>query len=230
MAHPELMETNIDELADEFVQRCRRGESPTIAEYLEQYPHLADPIRELFPGLVMLECVASNGTAHPRYSLLSGVRRPDVLGDYRILQEVGRGGMGIVYEAEQISLGRHVALKVLPFQMASDECAIAPFRREARTAAQLQHPHIVTVYDSGQQDAVWYYAMEFIHGQSLHDVMVELQLARQDSSHRGSGPAASLAASLLSGTMTWNDELLKADESEVVDGPSGCDSLELVPS
>ena len=95
--------------------------------------------------------------------------------------------MGIVYEAEQISLGRHVALKVLPFPMASDECAIARFRREARIAARLEHPHIVTVYDSGQQEDVCYYAMQFIHGQSLQDVMTELQLAREDSAQREAG-------------------------------------------
>ncbi len=229
MTNLQLTGTPVDELAVDFVQRCRRGERPKIGEYLERRPDLADKIRDLFPGLAMLECAASD---RPRQSLLLGARRPDVLGDYRILREIGRGGMGIVYEAEQISLGRHVALKVLPFQMASDKCAIARFRREAKIAARLQHPHIVTVHDSGQQGDVWYYAMQFVYGQSLQDVMAELQHSREDSAEREQATAARLASTLLSGTLTWSVELVPDDESELADDPvdAGLDSscIELI--
>jgi serine/threonine protein kinase len=232
MTSLQLTGTPVDELACDFVQRCRRGERPTIGEYLERRPDLADTIRDLFPGLVMLECAASDEGQHPRHSLLSRARQPDVLGDYRVLREVGRGGMGIVYEAEQISLGRRVALKVLPFQMASDECAVARFRREARIAARLQHPHIVTVYDSGQQDEVCYYAMQFIHGQSLQAVMADLQLAREGSLDREPASAASLASALLSGTLTWSVELLPENVAEPLkdraDEASGSGRSELI--
>jgi serine/threonine protein kinase len=217
MASLQLTGTPIDDLACDFVQRCRRGERPKIGEYVERRPDLADMIRDLFPGLAMLECAASDEGHHPGYSLLSGARKPDVLGDYRILREVGRGGMGIVYEAEQISLGRRVALKILPFQMATDEGAVARFRHEARIAARLQHPHIVTVHDSGQQDGVRYYAMQFIQGQSLQDVMADLQLARGDSLDGEEASAASLASALLSGTLTWSVELLPDDGAESAD-------------
>ena len=130
-----------------------------------------------------------------------------MLGDYRILQEAGRGGMGIVYEAEQISLGRHVALKVLPFQLSSDTAAVERFHREARAAAHLQHPNIVPVYDVGQDESVWYYAMQFVHGQSLHDVLREVRRLR----NKEQGPAdqstqlTDLAVSLLSCQLAAND-------------------------
>ena len=203
----DMADTLMDRLADEFVRRYRNGERPTVAEYLKRYPDLVDRIRDLFPGLVMLEELAKSDTCVPRYSLLSGIKQPDVLGDYRILQEAGRGGMGIVYEAEQISLGRHVALKILPFQLSSDTAAVQRFQREARAAAHLQHPNIIQVYDVGQEDSVWYYAMQFVHGQSLHEVMREVRRLMD----KDQGPAdqstqlTDLAVSLLSCHVAAND-------------------------
>ncbi len=196
----EMAETLIDQLADEFVRRYRGGERPTVAEYLKRYPELVDGIRDLFPALIMLEELAKNNTCVPRYSLLTGIKQPDVLGDYRILQEVGRGGMGIVYEAEQVSLGRHVALKILPFQMSSDTAAVERFQREARAAAHLQHPNIVPIYDVGQEDSVWYYAMQFVHGQSLHEVLAEVRrlLDKDQGPADHSTQLTDLAAALLS--------------------------------
>src|SRR5205807_4943621 len=97
------------------------------------------------------------------------------LGDFRMLREVGRGGMGIVYEAEQISLGRRVALKVLPFAATLDPRQLQRFKNEAQAAAQLQHPHIVPVYFVGNERGVHYYAMQYIEGQSLAQVIEELR-------------------------------------------------------
>ncbi len=195
----------LDTLAEEFVARLRSGARPAVAEYLQRYPDMAEPIRELFPALVLLERMASRDAGRGNYSFLSGIKQPDVLGDYRILQEVGRGGMGIVYEAEQISLGRHVALKVLPFQLATDSAAIARFRQEARAAAALQHPNIVGVYDVGEEDSVWYYAMQFVHGQSLSEVLKQLQQVRCPQTC--DEPISALATSLL-------DRKLKRFDSE----------------
>ena len=100
------------------------------------------------------------------------------IGDYRILREIGRGGMGVVYEAEQVSLGRRVALKVLPGPMSGDRMVQERFRREARAAARLHHTNIVPVYEVGQDGEVRFYAMQFIQGQGLDRVIAEMRRLR----------------------------------------------------
>jgi serine/threonine protein kinase len=97
------------------------------------------------------------------------------LGDFQLLREIGRGGMGIVYEARQISLNRRVALKVLPFAAAFDPKQLQRFKNEAQAAAQLQHANIVPVYFVGEERGVHYYAMQFIEGRSLSAMIRELQ-------------------------------------------------------
>src|SRR4029078_10828063 len=97
------------------------------------------------------------------------------LGDFRILRELGRGGMGIVYEAEQISLNRKVALKVLPFADTMDPRHLQRFRNEAQAAACLHHPNIVPVHGVGCERGVHYYAMQLIDGRSLAAVIDELR-------------------------------------------------------
>src|SRR5207253_7951816 len=98
---------------------------------------------------------------------------PKRLGDYRILRLVGRGGMGVVYEAEQQALSRHVALKVLPAPAAADPTLLKRFRREAKAAARLHHTNIVPVHDTGECDGIHYYAMQYIQGQGLDEVLKE---------------------------------------------------------
>jgi formylglycine-generating enzyme required for sulfatase activity/tRNA A-37 threonylcarbamoyl transferase component Bud32 len=100
------------------------------------------------------------------------------LGDFRILREIGRGGMGVVYEAEQVSLGRHVALKVLPKDPSRDERTKRRFEREARSAARLHHTNIVPVFGVGEDAGRLYYVMQYIQGQALDDVLLELRRLR----------------------------------------------------
>ncbi len=114
------------------------------------------------------------------------------IGEYRIVREIGRGGMGIVYEAHQKSLNRKVALKILPFAAVLDQRQIARFRNEAQAAAQLHHPHIVPVFAVGQEQGVNYYAMQYIDGQSLEQAIAELRAnekRRPTNSTRGHGGA-----------------------------------------
>jgi WD40 repeat protein len=103
---------------------------------------------------------------------------PRQIGDYQILREVGRGGMGVVYEAEQISLGRRVALKVLPGHVLADRKAQERFRHEAKAAARLHHTNIVPVFEVGRDGEVAFYAMQFIQGQGLDRVIDELARLR----------------------------------------------------
>jgi tetratricopeptide (TPR) repeat protein len=94
-----------------------------------------------------------------------------VEGRYKIVGKLGRGGMGIVYKAEDTVLERVVAFKVLPESLKENPQALKNFLREARSAAQLNHPNIVTVFDAGEQDGVYYIAMEYVDGNTLKDII-----------------------------------------------------------
>ena len=169
----------LDRLAEEFAARFRRGERPSLKEYTDRYPELADEIRELFPAMVRVEHAQGvrQGEEDDEVTEDSRAANPPLrqIGDYRILREIGRGGMGVVYEAEQVSLGRRVALKVLPGHVSRDRLMHERFRREARAAARLHHTNIVPVFEVGQEGDVRYYAMQFIEGQGLDTVITELR-------------------------------------------------------
>ncbi len=166
-------------LAEQFLNRHRSGERPPLREYTDLYPELADEIREVFPALARLENIAlseePSGGDRTGAVPSASTSVPERLGDFRILREVGRGGMGVVYEAEQVSLGRRVALKVLPHQMLRDPKQCRRFEREARAAARLHHTNIVPVFGVGEHEGTPYYAMQFIQGQGLDAVLDELK-------------------------------------------------------
>ncbi len=182
-------------LADEFAARYRAGERPSLQEYIDRYPELADDIRELLPAMAEIEQVKEDHqeTAEQAAALASPALRQ--LGDFRILREIGTGGMGIVYEAEQVSLGRHVALKVLPKNMLLDARAKRRFEREAKSAGKLHHTNIVPVFGVGEQDGMPYYVMQFIQGLGLDDVLEELKKLQHGGPKAGTFIAGELRAS-----------------------------------
>jgi serine/threonine protein kinase/formylglycine-generating enzyme required for sulfatase activity len=211
----------LNHLADEFAARYRRGERPSLQEYIDRYPELADDIREFFPTLVEMEQVKDDRRAPVEQPASHALPTPERLGDFRIIREIGRGGMGVVYEAEQVSLGRHVALKVLPKQLLTDAKTKRRFEREARAAAKLHHTNIVPVFGVGEHEGLPYYVMQFIRGLGLDEVLEELQRLQPGKPGSGSIPgptggelrvsrkdvsAADVARSLLTGRLTPESE------------------------
>jgi eukaryotic-like serine/threonine-protein kinase len=189
----------LDPVAEEIVSRFRGGERPTPAEYALRFPALAERIRVLFPALVAMEegcSVVGPFTG----SALVAPAVPERVGEFLILRKIGEGGMGIVYEAMQESLGRHVALKVLLPRR--DGRQLERFRREARTAARLHHTNIVPIFAVGEVADVHFYAMQYIHGQGLDAVLQVVRSLRDPSggrAPRGDSLAGTVAKSLADG-------------------------------
>jgi serine/threonine protein kinase/WD40 repeat protein len=222
----------LDQIVEEFAARFRRGERPALAEYTQRYPELAEEIRELFPAVVEVERVEPAVKTTPPTPLRQ-------VGDYRILREIGRGGMGVVYEAEQSSLGRRVALKVLPLHGGADGKAVERFKREARAAAKLHHTNIVPVFEVGEDGPVCFYAMQFIQGQGLDQVIAELRRLRSVSDRRKQSTAhepartqdfsaEELARSMLTGHFHAQDltaGLNTQDSAKRVPGPEEFERL-----
>ncbi len=168
----------VEELAAEFVERCRQGDQPSVADYVAAYPQWAEEIKDLFPTIAALEKVkVASHRAADAHKLQDPA--PTRLGDYLILREIGRGGMGIVYEAEQQSLGRRVAVKVLPQHSMLNPSRLARFEKEARTAARLHHTSIVPVFGVGQHEGLHYFVMQYIQGVGLDRIVHELARTRQ---------------------------------------------------
>jgi WD40 repeat protein/serine/threonine protein kinase len=194
------LESLVAQAADEFLERQKRGEQPDVEEYAARYPQAAVVLRKVLASLQLLGLSPSAGAAESGAASEGQVL--GTLGDFRILREVGRGGMGVVYEAEQISLGRRVALKILPFAAALDPKQLQRFKNEAQAAAHLQHPHIVPVHYVGCERGVHFYAMQFIDGQTLAAVIRELRQLAGTKTADGAAPpgeASALASELLSG-------------------------------
>ena len=165
-----------------------RGDRVNRDAFLENYPkpirdeldeclHAFDFIRETVPGIARIESEESPSMA--KNKIAGDPVNPQgasfQLGDFRILREIGRGGMGVIYEAEQVSLNRRVAVKVLPFAALLDRRQLERFRNEARAAAMLKHPSIVGVLAVGYERGIHFYAMELIEGCSVADVIRQLR-------------------------------------------------------
>jgi serine/threonine protein kinase/Flp pilus assembly protein TadD len=181
--HDVSAEALMGQIVDEFLERLGRGEQPEVEEYARLYPQLAAILRHMLPAVQVIHSSTATPpqrTPHPATEVEPG----SPLGDFRIVGEVGRGGMGIVFEAVQISLGRRVALKVLPFAAALDDRQLQRFKNEAQAAAHLQHPSIVPVYYVGCEGGVHFYAMQFIEGRTLAEVIAELRSGVEDRGSR----------------------------------------------
>jgi serine/threonine protein kinase len=168
----------LGQLVEELTQKLQAGESIDPEAYLAAQPEHAEALRRLLPAIDLLAHLGAMGGEDEPRRVIPGDHPAvelGVLGDYRIIREVGRGGMGVVYEARQLSLNRRVALKVLPFAAALDPRQLQRFQVEAQAAALLHHTHIVPVFAVGVERGVHYYAMQFIEGRTLAEVIRELR-------------------------------------------------------
>lgn len=181
----------IEMLAEQFVQKYRQGERPTIEQFALENTEFADDIRNLFPMIVDIEQLKASECSSSAVGAASGIGTRERLGDFRIIREIGRGGMGVVYEAEQQSLGRRVALKVIGGNVAASAHGVRRFRREAEAAARLHHTNIVPIYGVGEEDGISFYAMQMIDGVGLDVVL--------DALRNGAAPSGSPSATETTG-------------------------------
>jgi serine/threonine protein kinase len=210
LAHKNLLdkptqEFNGDDIPDdphlidavqEYLKLLEQGVAPSRADFLRRYPDISEALAQCLDGLELVykPALRSNPTSD---KLAIGGHDDGLpanpLGDFQIVREIGRGGMGVVYEAIQLSLGRRVALKVLPFAATFDAKHLQRFRNEAQAAALLHHTNIVPVYAVGCERGVHFYAMQLIDGQTLATVLDQIRPSDESKLGQQTGPAGDLA-------------------------------------
>ena len=193
---PSDADERVGEAIEAYLAIAEHGPAPEIDAFAGRYPDLKDDVRAALEGLELVHGLLGLGSAHGSGSgrgsgvdhrIESGRR----IAGYRVVRELGRGGMGTVYEAVHVGLDRPVALKVLGIHVAPDSSARRRFLNEARTAAGLHHTHIVPVFDVGQVGGLCYYAMQRIEGSGLDAVVRHLRRSRPPVNEGGGGPAGS---------------------------------------
>lgn len=200
----------------EYTAALEAGQRPDRRELLARHPDIADELSACLGGLAFLQSAAAQipGASGPASSTTAGpsvAESPptEPLGDFRLEREIGRGGMGVVYEAIQLSLGRRVAVKVLPLASSFDPRHLQRFRNEAQAAAQLHHTNIVPVYAVGCERSVHFYAMQLIEGKSLAELIRELRrLAGRTA------PAADDPGGKLGETIPWQSDTISVAASD----------------
>jgi eukaryotic-like serine/threonine-protein kinase len=228
---------SVEDIAREISERRSRGESPHLAEYSDLFPDLAGELADLFsgPGDDADKTTApSDDTTKLHLSRVEFARsspRLERLGEFRILGMIGRGGMGVVYQAQQESLGRKVALKVLPASALLTSEHVLRFKREAQAAARLHHTNIVPVHGVGEEQGVHFYVMQYIEGQGLDAIIAELRRSRDrraalpgrsgEIDTETSNETGRLARRVETGRLTEPDRGLESQSaSTFVDGPA----------
>jgi serine/threonine protein kinase len=196
---PALDDPRVVEALEEYQAALEAGQKPNRQGFLARHADLAKALAECLDGMEALHVAGSSShqVADETGAASTPVERQPgaVLGEYLIIREIGRGGMGVVYEAEQLSLGRRIALKVLPFAWSLDPRQLQRFKNEARAAAQLHHQNIVPVYAVGCERGVHFFAMQYIEGQTLAELIREVrQLTGPKAPFAGRGTPSQAAA------------------------------------
>jgi serine/threonine protein kinase/tetratricopeptide (TPR) repeat protein len=190
--NPETQHQHVLEIVvEQFTSELRAGQQPAVQDYQQRYPQLAQELGSLLSSIAMIEHLKEGSqTRSLPNSRLDQVQQLSHVGNYNILREIGRGGMGIVFAAVHESLGSRVAIKVLPTPPMTGAAHIERFRREAQAAARLHHTNIVSVFGVGQEEGFHYYVMDYVDGHGLNHV-ISLMRSRElnDASQAEAGQA-----------------------------------------
>jgi WD40 repeat protein/serine/threonine protein kinase len=182
-------ESRVVAALEEYLTLRRTNVRPNRGEFLNRHPEIAGALGGCLDALNFVQSAASHYALSRRCGFdAERIERELQFGDFRILREIGRGGMGLVFEAEQVSLGRRVALKVLPHRAFKHDSQIRRFEREAKAAARLHHANIVPVFGVGCHNGNHYYVMQFIPGTGLDRVLEKLKAIRETAGATASGP------------------------------------------
>ncbi len=184
VANSDERDLELAEILAEITDRSA-AKQPTLEQLTTAHPHLADELRALWGTALLVDAVASHShndiTPLVRPKLTANLQPPRVLGDFELLEEVGRGGMGIVYRARQQSLGREVAVKLILQGAQASELDKARFQAEVAAAARLEHPNIVSIYEVGEVDGWQFFGMKLIEGQTLAKRIAEGPVADREA-------------------------------------------------
>ena len=161
----------IEVLASEYAEKARQGQNPSIDSYVERYPEMAVQIRELFPMVAALEQWKSDRESEVLRAQLPDQFKLKQLGDCRLVREIGRGGMGVVFEALEGSIERRVAVKLLPWRISMVPHRQERFEREAQTIARVRHANIVPIFRFGRHDDYAYYVMQYVESVNLGHII-----------------------------------------------------------
>jgi serine/threonine protein kinase/tetratricopeptide (TPR) repeat protein len=185
MENGEGSDVELARALESYLAAVEEGRLVDLEQLTAEHPAIAEQLRSCLGVLRLAGKVERDAESASSCDSGDAQAQPAQLGDFRLLRPVGRGGMGVVYEAEQLSLHRRVALKVLPFASALDHHQLQRFQTEAQAAAQLHHTNIVPVFAVGCERGVHYYAMQFIEGQTLAAVIAGLRAAEGQDEPRG---------------------------------------------
>lgn len=193
----------VESVASDFIDSIRQGREQDPGKAADANPEIENELKDLLPVIQQLENARKTHAARPGGYVSLGAERPKQLGDFQIVRQIGRGGMGVVFEAIQKSLNRKVALKVLPRTLLVDEAQHARFEREAKTAASLHHTNIVPVFGVGEDLGFHYFVMQRIEGRGLDQILTDgaTNLTPTEVARLGSQAAEALAYAHANGVL-----------------------------
>ncbi len=173
-----------------YLAELEAGRRPSREQWLEEHPEIAETLGDWFDIVEFVHSAAESAYSSRSHAPSQDSLPPEtLLGEYRLVREIARGGMAIVYEAQQVSLGRRVALKVLAGTAALDPLKLQRFRVETQAVAQLNHAHIVPIFAVGSEQGSHFYAMQYIEGPTLAELIRQQRAAGSSPKGEPSPPA-----------------------------------------